>query len=212
MNSLTLKRTTTSRSQLIGLILLSLLTSGCQHLGIFSNDAEPVAINAGREVLTTSTELDDSHEFQLADDQNMIGLIAAVKTRKDDTLSDIARHYGLGYNDISIANPSVPPWTPPVNSRVILPLQFILPNEPHKGIILNLANMRLFYYPKNQPDTVFTYPVGIGRQGWNTPMGLTSIVDKKANPIWVVPDSIHKEHEDKGDMLPGVVPAGPNNP
>ena len=212
MNSLTLKRTTTSRSQLIALIFLSLLTSGCQHLGIFSNDAEPVAINAGREVLPASTELDDSHEFQLADDQNMIGLIAAVKTRKNDTLSDIARHYGLGYNDISIANPSISPWTPPVNSRVILPLQFILPNEPHKGIILNLANMRLFYYPKNQPDTVFTYPVGIGRQGWNTPMGLTSIVDKKANPTWVVPDSIHKEHEDKGDMLPGVVPAGPNNP
>ncbi|MDD5323541.1 MAG: L,D-transpeptidase family protein, partial [Methylococcales bacterium] len=93
-----------------------------------------------------------------------------------------------------------------------LPLQFILPDATHKGIILNLANMRLFYYPKQQPGKVFTYPVGIGRQGWNTPMGLTSIVAKKANPSWVVPESIHQEHAQKGDSLPKVVAAGPDNP
>jgi L,D-transpeptidase ErfK/SrfK len=142
----------------------------------------------------------------------MVGAIAAVNTRENDTLSDIARHFGLGYNDISIANPTISPWTPRLGSRVLLPLQFILPDAAHKGIILNLANMRLFYYPKQQPDKVFTYPVGIGRQGWNTPMGLTSIVAKKANPTWVVPESIHQEHAQKGDSLPSVVPAGPNNP
>ena len=72
--------------------------------------------------------------------------------------------------------------------------------------------MRLFYYPKKEPEKVFTYPVGIGRQGWNTPIGLTSIVSKKANPSWVVPESIHQEHAKKGDSLPKVVPAGPDNP
>jgi L,D-transpeptidase ErfK/SrfK len=72
--------------------------------------------------------------------------------------------------------------------------------------------MRLFYYPKQQPNQVFTYPVGIGRQGWNTPIGLTSIVAKKANPSWVVPESIHQEHAQKGDSLPKVVAAGPDNP
>ena len=141
----------------------------------------------------------------------MVGTIAAVNTRENDTLSDIARHFGLGYNDISVANPAISPWAPEPGSRVLLPLQFILPDAPHKGIILNLANMRLFYYPK-QPDQVFTYPVGIGRQGWNTPMGLTSIVAKKANPSWIVPESIHQEHAQKGDSLPKVVSAGPDNP
>ncbi len=65
--------------------------------------------------------------------------------------------------------------------------------------------MRLFYYPKKQPDKVYTYPVGIGRQGWNTPMGQTSIVAKDANPSWYVPESIHREHAEKGDTLPKVV-------
>jgi L,D-transpeptidase ErfK/SrfK len=91
-------------------------------------------------------------------------------------------------------------------------VQFILPDSPHKGIALNLANMRLFYYPKKQPDKVYTYPVGIGRQGWNTPMGLTSIVTKDANPSWTVPESIHREHAEKGDSLPKVVGSGPDNP
>jgi len=93
-----------------------------------------------------------------------------------------------------------------------LPLRFILPNAPRKGIVLNIANMRLFYYPKSQPNTLLTYPVGIGRDGWNTPLGLTTIVDKKSNPDWTVPDSIHREHKQQGDPLPRVVHAGPDNP
>ncbi len=142
----------------------------------------------------------------------MVGTIAAIETRENDALPDIARHFGLGYNDISIANSNVSPWTPTPGSRVLLPLQFILPDSPHKGIALNLANMRLFYYPKKQSGKVYTFPVGIGRQGWNTPMGLTSIVAKDANPNWYVPESIHREHAEKGDTLPKVVGSGPDNP
>jgi len=194
--------------QLSGVVLLSILTSGCQHLVFFPDVTENIATPEFHPEAKTI----DSHEFQLSDGQNMVGTIASVNTHENDTLSDIARHFGLGYNDISKANPTIAPWTPEPDSRVLLPLQFILPDAPHKGIILNLANMRLFYYPKKQPDKVFTYPVGIGRQGWNTPMGLTSIVAKKANPSWIVPESIHQEHTQKGDSLPKVVAAGPDNP
>ncbi|MDD5321669.1 MAG: L,D-transpeptidase family protein, partial [Methylococcales bacterium] len=188
MNKSGFKKSTSPVMQLLGVILLSILTSGCQHLVFFPDETENIATpEFVPEQLQLQTETIETHEFQLSDGQNMVGMIAAVNTRENDTLSDIARHFGLGYNDISIANPTIAPWTPEPGSPVLLPLQFILPDAPHKGIILNLANMRLFYYPKQQPGKVFTYPVGIGRQGWNTPMGLTSIVAKKANPSWVVP-------------------------
>lgn len=210
MNMSDFKKSTSPVIRLSGVILFSILTSGCQHLVFFPDVTENIATPEFHP--ETKTETIVTHEFQLSDGQAMVGTIAAVNTRENDTLSDIARHFGLGYNDISIANPTIAPWTPEPGSRVLLPSQFILPAAPHKGIILNLANMRLFYYPKQQPDKVFTYPVGIGRQGWNTPMGLTSIVAKKANPTWVVPESIHQEHAQKGDSLPKVVASGPNNP
>ena len=195
-----------SASPLI-LIFGLMLLSGCQTLpSLFSGEETSATIGlpeSQQEAITT-------HEFDLPNGENMVGTIAAIDTREDDALPDIARHFGLGYNDISIANSTVSPWTPKPGSRVLLPLQFILPDSPHKGIALNLANMRLFYYPKS--DKVYTYPVGIGRQGWNTPMGLTSIVAKDANPSWNVPESIHREHAEKGDSLPKVVRSGPDNP
>ena len=207
------KKSTTPTIQVLAVILLSILTSGCQHLAFFPDLTENVALqNDKPEKVQLQTETIEAHEFQLSEGQVMVGALAAVNTRENDTLSDIARHFGLGYNDIAVANPTISPWTPAPGSRILLPLQFILPDAPHQGIVLNLANMRLFYYPKQQPDQVFTYPVGIGRQGWNTPMGLTSIVAKKANPSWVVPESIHQEHAQKGDSLPSVVAAGPDNP
>ncbi|MEQ1560236.1 MAG: L,D-transpeptidase family protein [Methyloglobulus sp.] len=152
------------------------------------------------------------HEFDLSGDQALIGELAAVDTQERDTLPDIARHFGLGYNDITAANTTVSPWTPAANSRVLLPLQFILPDAPHKGIVLNVANMRMFYYPKKDPNKVYTYPVGIGRDGWNTPTGMTSVAVKTPNPDWHVPPSIHREHAAKGHYLPSVVRSGPDNP
>lgn len=192
------------------LVLSTLLTlTGCQTMsGLFSTQSnETIAAKPNAEITTIA-----AHEFQLSKNQEIVGSIATIHTRVNDTLSDIARHFGLGYNDISIANPSIQPWTPKANSRVILPLRFILPDSPRKGIVLNLANMRMFYYSKKQPLKLYTYPVGIGRQGWNTPMGLTHVVDKKANPSWVVPESILREHAQKGSPLPKIVRSGPENP
>jgi len=94
---------------------------------------------------------------------------------------------------------------------VLLPVKFILPDAPRKGIVLNVANMRMFYY-SGREQKVVTYPVGIGRDGWSTPLGVTKIVAKKANPAWTVPDSILREHELLGDPLPKIVPSGPENP
>jgi L,D-transpeptidase ErfK/SrfK len=214
MNMLNFKKSIAPVIQLSAVILLSIMTSGCQHLKFFPDLSEDLSFQEeeSRQKIQPLAKTIETHQFQLTGGQNMVGTIAAINTRENDTLSDIARHFGLGFNDISLANPAITPWTPKPGSRVILPLQFVLPDTPHKGIVLNLANMRLFYYPKSQPNQVFTYPVGIGRQGWSTPMGLTSIVSKKANPTWVVPASIHQEHAEKGDSLPGVVPAGPDNP
>ena len=195
---------------LIGLAFGLTLLSGCQTMSSLFPEEETTATVI--ELPEPQPETLATHEFDLADGQNMVGTIATVDTRENDALPDIARHFGLGYNDISVANPAVSAWTPKPGSRVLLPLQFILPDSPHKGIALNLANMRLFYYPKKQPGKVYTYPVGIGRQGWNTPMGLTSIVAKDANPSWYVPESIHREHAEKGDSLPKVVSSGPDNP
>lgn len=188
------------------LIFLSLALSGCQLL--------PGTIEAEPQPLVTKTKANNipSHEFQIKTRQNIIGALASIETREHDTLSDIGRHFGLGYNDVTRANPELKPWSLKNGQTAILPLRFILPETPHKGIVLNLANMRLFYYPENQPETVFTYPAGIGRQGWNTPLGLTQITAKKAYPDWVVPESILREHEKLGDPLPKLVHAGPDNP
>lgn len=188
-------------------LLLSLLLSGCQHFpGLFPDRPEP------KPTLQVSNDNVTTHEFQRSDGQAIIGELATLTSKENDSLPDIARHFGLGFNDISNANPNLSPWTPTPSSRVVLPLRFILPEAPLRDIVLNLANMRMFYYPKNQPDKVFTYPVGIGREGWSTPMGLTRIISKTVNPTWNVPESIHQEHAQKGDKLPAVVRAGPDNP
>lgn len=193
----------------ISLFVATMLLSGCQILSNYfpGQDraiAEPPSVQLQSDIA--------KHEFDLSGDQALVGELAAVDTRENDTLPDVARHFGLGYNDITAANAGVSAWTPRANSRVLLPVQFILPDAPHKGIVLNVANMRMFYYPKKERNKVFTYPVGIGRDGWNTPMGMTSVAVKTPNPDWHVPPSIHREHAEKGHYLPSVVRAGPDNP
>lgn len=190
-------------------MLVSVLLSGCQTLSEYFPYSKRPVVEAPKPPLQADIE---KHEFDVLGGQTMVGSIASVETLEHDTLPDVARHFGLGYNDITAANKGVSPWTPRANSRVILPLQFILPDAPHKGIVLNVANMRLYYYPKKEPNKVYTYPVGIGRDGWNTPMGTTSIAVKTPNPDWHVPPSIHREHAAKGHILPSVVRSGPDNP
>ncbi|MCG8325852.1 MAG: L,D-transpeptidase family protein [Thiotrichales bacterium] len=146
---------------------------------------------------------------------SVIGEVKTVQSELKDTLLDIARRNGLGYNDIKLMNPEVDTWLPGANREVKLPLKFILPATERKGIILNIPEMRLYYYPKPGKDgiqEVITYPLGVGRQGWSTPYIKTRIIEKKKFPRWYPPESIRKEHEEAGDPLPKVVEAGPDNP
>jgi L,D-transpeptidase ErfK/SrfK len=149
------------------------------------------------------------------DDQSIVGEPQVVYTTSNDTLSDLARAYGLGYDEIIAANPGVDPWLPGEDTPVLLPTQFIIPDVPREGIVLNIASKRLFYFPlvpEGQPAIVMTYPIGIGRVGWETPLGATAVVDKARDPHWYVPLSVRQEHAELGNPLPSVIPPGPDNP
>lgn len=158
----------------------------------------------------------DSSTFTLtADDQTVVGEPQIVFAGPADTFSDLARTYGLGYDDIVAANPGVDPWLPGDGTAIVLPTQYVLPDAPKRGVILNIATKRLFYYPavaEGEPQQVLTYPIGIGRVGWETPLGDTTVIAKAKDPSWWVPASVRREHAEMGDPLPSVVPAGPDNP
>ncbi len=135
--------------------------------------------------------------------------------KQEETLLDIARDFDIGQNEILLANPSVDRWLPGENTKVKIPNKRLLPDTPHQGVVLNLPEYRLYFYPKqNQHPTrsVITHPISIGRIDWDTPLGKTHIIAKTKNPVWIPPASIKAEHAAEGDILPDVFPAGPDNP
>ena len=146
---------------------------------------------------------------------DVIGAVSTVTARHEDTLVDIARRHGLGYQDIVRANPDVNVWLPGAGTEVVLPTQYILPPGPRSGIVLNLAEYRLYYYPEagdGEAAYVMTYPISIGRMDWETPLGNTTVISKVTNPSWYVPKSVLAEHAAEGRPLPRIVPPGPDNP
>ena len=138
---------------------------------------------------------------------DIVGYVQKTIIGKDDTLPDIARRFDVGYEEMLTANPGVDPWLPGVGREVVVPTQFILPAAPHEGVVVNVAAMRIFYYPphkKGQPETVYTHPIGIGKVGWKTPEGTTKIVSRQKDPVWVVPKSVREEHQENGEQLPAT--------
>ncbi|MRR07222.1 MAG: LysM peptidoglycan-binding domain-containing protein [Deltaproteobacteria bacterium] len=155
----------------------------------------------------------ERNEFKVARGDDVIGQLAVVRLEKGDTLPDIARHFSLGINALSAANPGVDVWVPEAGERILLPLSFILPDTPRKGIVVNLATMRLFHYKREGTSLVVsTYPVGVGTEERPTPTGQTHVARKTTRPTWHVPASIAADHRKKGDILPAKVPPGPENP
>lgn len=149
------------------------------------------------------------------DGSDVVGTVTTTRARSDDTLVDIARRHGLGYEDIVRANPDVDVWLPGEGTAVTLPTQYVLPPGPRRGLVLNLAEYRMYYFPEPRGDeagVVMTWPMSIGRMDWATPVGRTRIVSKMQNPSWYPPDSVRKEHEEEGRPLPRIVPPGPDNP
>jgi L,D-transpeptidase ErfK/SrfK len=148
-------------------------------------------------------------------EQAVIGEPQIVYTREENTFSDLAREYGLGYDEIVAANPDIDPWLPGDGTAVLLPTQYVLPDVSRRGLILNIASKRLFYFPEvadGAPIQVLTYPIGIGRVGWETPLGDTTVISKARDPSWYVPVSVRRERAEMGSPLPAVVPPGPDNP
>lgn len=145
-------------------------------------------------------------------DLDLVGAIGYTHAAREDTLLDIARRFNLGQDEIVEANPEVDRWMPGENTLVLLPKRYILPKAPRKGLVLNVTEMRIYYYPKNQKNAVVTHPVGIGRMEWRTPLGTTRVIGKTVDPSWTPPESIKAEHRAKGDPLPDVVLPGPDNP
>ncbi|TBU91298.1 L,D-transpeptidase family protein [Stutzerimonas kirkiae] len=151
-------------------------------------------------------------EFPLPPEgEDVIGEIRVVKARYEDTFALIGESNDLGYLEMVAANPGVDPWLPGEGTDIILPTRFILPPGPREGIVINLPEYRLYYYPPGE-QVVHTYPLGIGREGWGSPLGTARITAMTPNPAWYPPASIRQEHAEAGDPLPSVVPAGPDNP
>lgn len=149
------------------------------------------------------------------EDVSLIGDFQYTTAKHEDTLLDIARRNDLGQREIVLANPDVDRWLPREGTRVFLPKRYILPDAPRSGLVLNIAEMRLYYYPPAEEwelPKVHTHPISIGRMDWTTPLGNTRITEKVENPPWRPPESIKKEHAANGDPLPDVVPPGPDNP
>lgn len=150
------------------------------------------------------------HSFMLEPGSEVYGVTRMVAVRDKDTLLDIAREFGLGFNQIAAANPGVDPWIPESGSLARVPLSFVLPRmRPETGLVVNLAEMRLYsFFGSGGHHFFFTAPIGIGREGYLTELGEYKVKSKTPNPTWVVPESIREEEPE----LPAEVPPGPDNP
>ena len=193
------------RLRLAMLLMAVLSLPGCMHV---------------RDFLATSLPMpgypDDAierNDFVVAKDEDVVGQLAMIRLERGDTLPDIARHFSLGINSVSEANPGVDIWVPDTWGRVLLPMSFVLPDTQRKGIVINLATMRLFHFRETGDRlAVSTYPVGVGTEERPSPMGKMYVTRKKHRPTWYVPASIAADHRKKGDPLPPSVPPGPLNP
>jgi len=147
--------------------------------------------------------------------ETVLGEVQTVVAKHEDTLLDIGRTYSVGYEEIVAANPGVDPWLPGAGRSVLIPSRYILPEGPRDGIVVSLAEHRLYYFPKpkaGEAAVVVTYPISVGKMDWKTPLGATRITDKRVRPTWYPPESVRKEHEADGRPLPKAVPPGPDNP
>jgi len=199
-------------ARISALATLAVFASGCQLLQRTPGDevAEKATL-----VVAEPTQPSATHQFTIDAEQDVIGELQVTRVGAEDTFSDIARRFNLGYEELVRANPGIDPWLPGADREIVLPTQFVLPDAPREGLVINLPALRVFYFPKRkegEPQTVITHPIGIGKVGWSTPEGSTKVVGKRKNPVWTPPASVRKEHKENGDPLPKTVPPGPDNP
>lgn len=156
------------------------------------------------------------HRFELdASGGDVIGALQVTRAQHEDTFVDLARRFNVGYDELVRANPKIDPWLPGEGREILLPTQHVLPNAPREGIVINLAAMRLFYFTRRsaqEPQVVYTFPIGIGRVGFATPEGRTRVTRMAQNPSWRPGPGVRRERRAQGEVLPAVVPPGPDNP
>lgn len=142
-------------------------------------------------------------------DGPFVGKRQTCRAGSDDSLPEIARRYDVGFDAMTAANPGVDPFVPEPRRRIVIPTRWILPDVAlRRGLVINLAEMRLYRFPGRGSRTVTTFPVGIGDEGSETPVGTFRVIEKIVHPAWHVPESIRKAEPG----LPAVVPPGPDNP
>jgi L,D-transpeptidase ErfK/SrfK len=212
------------------------LLGGCTLFPSQHKEAAPVAAAPALSVpdphAPRLAPLETRHFTLVEPTQEIVGETQVLFTRYENTFSAIGRQYNLGYEEMRHANPKVDQWLPGEATPVYLPTQTILPDAPRKGIVVNVPAMRLFYFttepakrvaadgaavasaatPVPVVMRVTTHPIGIGAEGWATPIGEAKVTQKAKDPVWYVPASVRKEHAERGDLLPSVVRPGPDNP
>jgi L,D-transpeptidase ErfK/SrfK len=149
--------------------------------------------------------------------QTIIGASRVHVIKEGDTFLDLARHYDLGYNELLAANPSVDPWLPAVGTNLVIPSEWILPAGVRDGIVVNIPEMRLYYYlpssRQREGPSVVSYPVGLGRQEWRTPRADFRVRGKTKNPVWVLPEAVKAERiAEKGFAEDFIAGGHPDNP
>jgi L,D-transpeptidase ErfK/SrfK len=198
------------RNHFVLAILLAAGSVGCSAIQTPLTEPDPtpaIALTEQPPIVST--------QFRLSPGQDVVGEIQVIRANYEDTFVDIASAYGLGFDELVAANPDIDPWLPGEGTRVVLPTRFVLPVAARDGLVLNIAAKRLYYFrPLEGEDAVLveTFPIGIGRAGWETPTGRTTVTSKARDPVWFVPASVRKEHAAAGDPLPRQVPPGPDNP
>lgn len=202
------------RPVIASFLAVATLLAGCSTFDQGAGDAS--AADAQQDAVSAEPQPPlDANLFVLDPQRGVVGELQVTVARQEDTFVEFARTYGLGFDELEAANPEVDPWLPGAGTKIVLPTRFVLPRAPREGIVLNVATKRLFYFPPAVPGVpaiVQTYPIGIGRTGWSTPTGETSVTGKARDPIWYVPASVREEHAAMDDPLPAQVPPGPDNP
>jgi L,D-transpeptidase ErfK/SrfK len=206
----------------IAVALVGVLASGCQSW-LARLRHEPVVETVSYDEETFATKRIRAYAIpgkppkKGAPENAVIGQAGSYRVRNGDTLLDIARYNDLGYNEIVEANPGMDPWLPPVGENVVLPTSWVLPCCSREGIVMNIPEMRLYYYHREAADApmklVITHPVGIGRVDWRTPLGQFKVRGKTENPTWTIPQSIRKERiAERGDDRRMIAGGDPENP
>ncbi len=161
------------------------------------------AIALAATVLSTPTAVRAAKVY----DKDYVGETIIYRAKYEDTLVHLARKHGLGFVEMRAANPTLDPWIPGEGARVVLPTQSLLPDAPREGIVLNLAEMKLYLFEK-PGEAPLVYAISPGREGLNTPVGTTIVNAKKENPTWRPTARMLKEDP----TLKEFYPPGPDNP